>query len=401
MARFTSWSIVALLAAWPALAGAADDPGGNYFWLELRPRYNRITETDKPLTTRGGTLRAIMGARWAIVPELRLTVELLHANNIGAKHFNDDGALFATSPYPLLPDPEYTGFNRAQFEYDIADSLTVRVGRQRVALDNQRWVSDNDFRQIPQLFEGVTAISSAIDNVELQAGRYRRIRSTSGSNDAATLMVAHAAWNPTPAHAIAAFGYWHDQPRTVNFTGFANNSYRILGIRAEGTAWPGNAWDLIYTAEIAHQDPYAGGDARIDARYWRAGIGAAAPAWTARFDYEVRGSNGGRYGLQTPLTDFYGFNGWTLHFFTVPQQGLRDGWVTGRWEWRMLTFYAEAHRFRSDFGSLDLGRELDVGVTAKLLPNATLRLQHARYDHGSGRADADIRKTWLTLTYTF
>jgi hypothetical protein len=156
-----------------------------------------------------------------------------------------------------------------------------------------------------------------------------------------------------------------------------------------------------YEVEIAQQKPYAGGDSRIDARYWRVGGGFSTTAWTIRGDYEVRGSNDGQYGLQIPLTDFYAFNGWTLHFFTVPRQGLKDGWITGRWAIGPVTLYAEAHRFKSDYASLDFGRELDAGITYTIVPNAVLRLQHARYDPGSGRPDPEIRKTWLTLSLTY
>ena len=67
-----------------------------------------------------------------------------------------------------------------------------------------------------------------------------------------------------------------------------------------------------------------------------------------------------------------------------------------------FTLYAEAHRFRSDFGALDFGEEVDASVAWQILPNMNLRLQHARYDPGSGRfTDPEIRKTWLTLTVTF
>ena len=159
--------------------------------------------------------------------------------------------------------------------------------------------------------------------------------------------------------------------------------------------------ELPYVVEVARQRPHAGGDARIEARYWRAGAGLATAGWTLRYDHEVRGSNDGLYGLQVPLTDFYAFNGWTLHWFTAPRQGLRDGWVTGRTSAGPWTIYVELHRFRSDFDALDLGREADVGFTWAIRPNALLRLQHARYDPGSRRDAPEIRKTWLTLTWTY
>ena len=396
------WRIVASLAIAPTpCAHAADDIGNASTWIELRPRYNRIEESGLRETTRGGTFRAIAGVRTAPWHGVRFMAEGIYADHLGAKLFNDDPALIGQSPYPLLPDPRHAGVNRAFVEVVGIEDANLRVGRQRLEIDNRRWVSANDFRQVPQLFDGGTFSYSGVPNVELTGGYYGRLRSTSGETETIRLTVLHAAWNPRPGHSIVAFGYLHDQPRTANFTGFADNSYRVYGLRAEGTAARIGDIEVPYEAEIARQRPYAGGDSRIDARYWRVGTGLSTTAWTVRADYEVRGSNDGLYGLQIPLTDFYAFNGWTLHFFTVPRQGLRDGWVTGRWAIGPVTLHAEAHRFKSDFGSLELGRELDAGVTYAVLPNALLRLQHARYDPGSGRPDPEIRKTWLTLSFTY
>jgi len=397
-----SW-IVAPLVALPAPCSAAlEDIGNSLFWVEFRPRYNHIEESDKPLTTRGGTARLIAGWRSGPWNGFKVTLEGIVAAHWGPKEFNDQGALFATSPYPLLPDPRHAGLNRAFVDLDGVEDLGVRLGRQVVSLDNRRWVSENDFRQIPQLFDGVTVTYTGIANAELVAGHYRRIRDTSGEREDAVISVAHAAWNPLPGHSLAAFEYFHDQPVTANFTGFANSSYRVYGVRAEGAAARFGGIEIPYMLEVARQKPHAGGDARVDARYWRAGLGASTREWTLRYDHEVRGSNDGVYGLQIPLTDYYAFNGWTLHWFNVPRQGLRDRWLTARWSIGPVTLYAEEHRFRSDFGALDFGRETDASVTWEIRPNAVLRLQHARYDPGSGRpVDPEIRKTWLTLTYTW
>src|SRR5689334_14464941 len=106
--------IVAPLAALSATVAHADPADGmrldqaielGRFTLEARPRYNYITESDKEEATRGGTLRLVAGYRTASWHGWRATIEAIHADRIGPKHFNDDGAQFATSPYPLLPDP--------------------------------------------------------------------------------------------------------------------------------------------------------------------------------------------------------------------------------------------------------------------------------------------------------
>jgi hypothetical protein len=367
-------AVVAGLALVPARADEGTEPFGiaeslarGRFTLELRPRYNRIDETDHAKRTEGGTVRALAGWRSAPWRGLRLTVEAIHADHIGRKNFNDDPALLATSAYPLLPDPRYSGVNQAHVEY-AGDSMRLRAGRQVVRVDNQRWVSDNGFRQIPQVFDGVAAAYTGIDNTQLEASRFWRVRTTSGVTNSLALSVLRAAWNPLAGHSLAAYAYFHDQAQNGAFTGFADSSYRVAGVKAEGAAMRFDTIDVPYIVEYAQQRPYAGGDYRVRANYWRAGAGLASTNWTARYDYEVKGSNSGRYGLQMPLTDF--------------------------------TLYGESHRFRADYGGRNLGRENDIGLSYELESWAA-RLQHARYDPGTGTPDPGIRKTWLTLTYTY
>ncbi|MGZ5102847.1 MAG: alginate export family protein [Usitatibacter sp.] len=369
------------------------------FSLELRPRYNRIDESGYPKRTEVGTVRAVAG--WRSAPsDWRVALEAIHADHIGSA-LNDDGAQLATSPYPLLPDPRYTGVNQAHVEYSGVDGLRLRMGRQLVRIDNQRWVSDNDFRQTPQLFDGVGAVYEGIASAELSGGAFWRLRTTSGNTDALRLSFLRGAWNPAPGHALSAYAIFHDQAQNGAFTGFADNSYRVAGVKAEGSAASIAGIDIPYLLEYAAQRPYAGGDGRIDADYRRAGAGIAGASWALRYDLEVKGSNAGAYGMQMPLTDFYAFNGWTLHFYNTPRQGLRDGWLTLRLAAAGVTFYAEHHRFRSDYASLDFGRELDASIAGPIGQHALLRLQHARYDPASGTTDPRIRKTWLTLTLDY
>ena len=402
------YALFATVAAGPARAenpdasfSIADSLAHGRFTLELRPRYNRIEESNYPQLARGGTVRALAGWRSAPWSGLRLTIEAIHTDHIGRQSFNDSSALRASSPFPLLPDPTYSGVNQAHAEYTGIDGLRLRLGRQIVRLDNQRWVSDNDFRQIPQVFDGVTVVHNGFENTELAAGQYWRMRSTSGVTATLRLSTLRAAWNPAPGHSLSVFAILHDQAQNGAFTGFADSSYRLVGAKADGALPAFGSVVVPYTAEYAQQRPYSGGDSRVKANYWRLGAGLASADWTARYDYEVKGSNNGAYGLQMPLTDFYAFNGWTLHFFNTPRTGLRDQWLTLRYAIGNFTLYGESHRFRADFGGIGLGRENDAGVTYAAMENLLVRLQHARYDPGGGTPDPRIRKTWLTVTLTF
>jgi hypothetical protein len=369
--------------------------------VELRPRYNWLDESNFYEGAQGGTLRTVLGWNTAPYYGVRVRLEVMNASHFGSSNFNDDPSDIGSSPYPLLPDPRYTGVNQAYAEYGNESGFRMKLGRQVVRLDNQRWVSDNDFRQIPQLFEGVALSYDGFESTGLEAGYYTKVRNTSGDTNDLRLTTLRAAWNPLEGHSIAAYTVLHDQAANGAFTGFGDNSYRVIGAKAEG-AGHYDGLDIPYIAEYAQERPYANGDSRIDANYWRLGGGVSTQRWTARYDYEVKGSNNGQFGVEMPLTDFYRYNGWTLSFFNTPRQGLHDQWLTFRWAIvEPLTFYGESHRFRSDSGGLDFGRENDVGLTWSIMEGLDLRLQYARYDPGSGTANPAIRKTWLTLTYDY
>lgn len=399
-------TLLALAAVLPCRA--ADDPfsladslARGRFTLELRPRYNHIKESDKPTVTEGTTVRVVAGWQSAPWRGAKVVAEALHTGHLGTRRYNDNVMRAATSRYPLLPDPGYTGANQLYVDVALHESTSVRAGRQLVRLDNLRFISDNDFRQTPLVFTGVMVTHTGIENTQLKAGHFTRVRTAVGAYNPLDLTLLHAAWNPARGHSIAAYAYLQDQPLSGGNTGFANNSNRIAGLRAEGGISTGG-FEFPYIAEWATQRPYAGGNYRIDARYRRLGGGIGGNGWVVRYDDEVKGSNAGLYGLQTPFTDLYAFNGWALHFTSTPRQGLRDRWATLRWQPGAVTFYAEAHRFASDVGGLDFGRETDLSASYPVLDNAVLRLQHARYRPKDGPVTQNrVDKTWLTLTYTY
>ena len=104
---------------------------------------------------------------------------------------------------------------------------------------------------------------------------------------------------------------------------------RTRRTESSGCAWtaPGlldGDWRLLYTAEVAKQGPYAGGDSRIDASYYRLGTGVRHGDYSVRVDREVLTSHDGVYGFQTPLATKHPFQGWADQFLLTPREGIRD-----------------------------------------------------------------------------
>ncbi|MEO8385294.1 MAG: alginate export family protein [Betaproteobacteria bacterium] len=373
--------------------------------LEIRPRYALISETIKPEKTDVWTLRTTVGWQTAPIYDLRFTGQYIFTGILGPARLNSDPFRNGSAPYPLLPDPAHSGANQVFADYAGLPDTKMRLGRQILRIDDQRFIGDVDFRQTPQVFDGLTVINNSLPETEIQLGEYRRIRTPLGSLNSLRLHIVHAAWNPLPEHSLAAYGYWQDQAATGSQTGFTTNAQRIVGMHADGGFALGNEWRWMYYIGIARQNRIGAGDARIKASYIRIGAGIQSNGtaiWGARLDHEVKGSNGGVYGFQTPLTDYYAFNGTALQFTSTPPQGLRDSWLTLRGQLEKLSMFMEAHRFRSDVGGLALGHEFDVSVSYPVTNNLVVKLQHAQFVAGSNaKVKNDVDKTWLAFTFVY
>jgi hypothetical protein len=196
--------------------------------------------------------------------------------------------------------------------------------------------------------------------------------------------------------------YLQRQADTNQITGFSDNSNSIAGVRLDGARRVAGGWSVLYTAEYAQQNAYAGGDSRIDAPYSRFGLGAEWRKLSLRVDEERLRSNDGVYAFQTPLGSTHSFQGWADLFTTTPKQGIRDRYASLGASIRSVALYAEWHSFRSDVGDLDFGQELDVRVTWSLSRSLLLRAELADF-RGAEPAAArpDTRKVWLTVVYNY
>ena len=191
------------------------------------------------------------------------------------------------------------------------------------------------------------------------------MRNTSGVTSDLRLSILRAAWNPLPGHSLSAYGYFHDQAQNGAFTGFADNSYRVAG--REGRWRLANVFasiDIPYIAEYAQQRPYAGGDSRVDADYWRLGAGFSTRGVDAALRPGSEGQQQRRVWPADAAHRFLRVQRLDAAFLQHAAPGLaRPLAHAALGDRARVTLYGEAHRFRSDYGGIDFGRENDIGVT--------------------------------------
>jgi hypothetical protein len=389
--------------------------------LQIRPRYVWVEQDGRSGQARWGSVRTAIG--WKTLEYRGLSVV---AEGINLSRFASDNAIdYRSTPaytgvyqgsgwtypyvgpyppgyYPLVQDPNVTDVNRLYAQYTGLAHTSVRLGRQAVSIDNQRFVGDYDDGPLPQLFNGLTVENTPLANARLLYGYYARVRNAYGVDWQTRINAFNVRYEPLRAVRLAAYAYLQDQASTGSLTGFSDNSNRIAGARAWGTLEAAGTTQFFYSLELAQQRPYADGDPRIRAAYQRVGAGARLARASLRVEWERLGSNGGVYGFQTPLGSTQLFTGRADIFATTPAAGLRDlrGVLSGEFEKASLRL--EFHSFRSDDQGLDLGREWDVGVAYALTPRLVVSADYADYQApNTGAGFRSTQKAWISARYIF
>jgi hypothetical protein len=256
----------------------------------------------------------------------------------------------------LIADPEETELNQFFLRYD-QDALHGTVGRQRILLDDQRFIGNVGWRQNEQTFDAVWMHSSLnIEGFDVGYGYLKHIRRIFGDDgdfskqdwDSNSHLI-HVSYGGSDWATVTGFAYLFD------FDGDAPaNSSNTYGLRLTGSQKLGDTpWSVAYAGSYARQIEAADNPVDYNANYGAAdgslaydGIGKVGAG------YELLGSDDGKARLVTPLATAHKFNGFADVFGdNGGVDGLQDFYVylspTLPWKFTGEVTY---HRFWSDHG---------------------------------------------------
>ncbi len=371
---------------------------------EARIRYEHAEQDGLPQDADAVTARVRVGlqattGRWSALTEAQGTLAI-----VGDYY---DG-LHGIQTRPLVSDPQNIALYRAQLGY-AAGKQAVTLGRQRIALDDERFVGAIPFRQNAQSFDAVRGEVTPVAGVKADLSYVWSVRTLWGIDGngprqqavSGDTVLANLAW-ASPVGTLTGFGYWIDEDEAV-VQGYRLSS-RTMGMRLAGTRPVGRA-KIAYSASYARQADFHRNPNDYTADYWT--VDAAIDLNGPRIGggYEVFGADDGRAftSFQTPLAANFKFNGWAEKFTTKPADGLRDLNATAGWGWKQIgrlkavALSATVHRFTSDRLSRRYGQELDLLAQARI-GHTTAAVRFADY-HADSFA-TDTRKLWLQLDWT-
>ncbi len=382
----------------------------------FRLRYEQVEQQGLDPDAHATTLRTLLGWQTAALNGVSAGLQLINVAKL-QDHYNDK-ANGVNQPghagYPVVADPDFTGINQLYLDWTRLPETKLRLGRQSVKLDNVRFIGNVEFRQVMQVFDGVSIENKSLKDVDLYAAQFTRHRNINTALRSDHTGILNARWRLSASESLTGYGYFYDQ----NEVALASDiSSRTLGVRADGTRPLNDGWKLLYSAEYAKQDAWAGSRDRtaaqgqVDAHYHRLGAGLGWQDWSVRFDQERLSSNGGKYAFQTPLGTNHLFQGWVDKFLVTPNAGLRDNFITASGKLGKLRLLSEFHWLDSDrpFASgsgtgTRYGTEWDVAVGYDFRKDVLAKIEYGHFIEKNPYSAAryrDTRKLWITMLHTF
>jgi len=371
--------------------------------VALRYRYEYVDQDGLPKNANASTLRLRLNYRTGDWRGWSAFGEFDHIFHVLLTDF-DSGA--GTSPdkagtYPVVADPKGSDLNQLYVDYGWRPEWKFRFGRQRILLDNERYVGGVGWRQNEQTFDSVSLMTTAVDNAEIFYSYVVQVRRIFGPTVA-------AGTNDVNAHLLNAKIRLNDNWFVTPYIYYIDNddisafSTSTLGARITGDIGVGEG-KLAFVGEFATQSDAANAPVNYDADYFHlTGTWLGTGGLSVGIGFESLGGNpdpGAAF--RTPLATLHPHNGWADKFLTTPDGGLDDTYLTVKYKagkWNLTGVY---HDFAAETGGGDFGSEFDFSAGRKLTERYGLLLKGALFSADSGSSLTDTNKLWVMLTASY
>lgn len=298
-----------------------------------------------------------------------------------------------------VADAESTEVNQAYLAYTTG-ATTFKYGRQRILLDNQRFVGGVGFRQNEQTYDGISVSDASIADTNLFLAHIHNVNrifgedSPAGDHSSDTYLL-NAKYSGFSAGTLSGYAYLLD-----------NEDAAVFSTDTYGLRFTGSQAALSYTLEYATQSSAANNPADYDADYLLAEASYKLGPVSLAGGYELLGADGANGQFITPLATLHKFQGWTDMFLGGGSGniagGIEDIYVSLGTSLGGVKFALNYHQLNSDdtgvSGMDKLGSETGFLVGGKLA-GVNLSMKYSAYSADEFSVDTD--RLWLTAEAQF
>jgi len=389
-----------ILAATAGSANGADAVrfgdalAGGKFWADVRFRLEHVEQKNALQNAAASTLRIRPGYQTGA---WRGFSALIEVESVLAIDDDYNSTVNGKTTRSVVADPQATEINRAQLAYAGFPSTKLVYGRQRLILDNSRFVGNVGWRQNEQTYDAFTLVNESLPKTKITAGYIWNVNRVFSDKhpagnfkmDSPMLNVHYSGW---------ALGQLTGYAYLLDYANTPTASTSTLGMRFSGARALGGTTTLQYTVEAARQRDYKDNPARFRLDYHRLEAALAWPTFRVALGEERLAGNG-TAGFQTPLATLHAMNGWADVFLTTPTSGLKDRSVAVGATALGIKWLAVAHHFRADRRGTQYGTEWDLQAVKTFGKDWTVGLKLAHYNARTFSVDTDKAWAWVETKF--
>jgi len=380
---------------------------GSVIKVNFRTRYEDVTEdiintagvTTGERTADAWTTRSRLSYQSGAWNGFGFTAEM---DNVSEMTNDVDYRTAANDPQnvtsAVIADPIGTELNQGFVSYTTFNNQ-IKYGRQRLILDNSRFIGNVGWRQNEQTYDGVSFTNKAIRYTNFTYAYIKNVNRVFGEDNAAlgdlnmNSHVLNASYTGIDAGKLIGYSYLLDVENPIAQYGLSSDTY--------GVRWQGTVGEMLtYNLEYAMQTD-AGLNQAYEAEYMLAEGTYTVSRFSFGLGYEVLGSDDGAYGFATPLATLHAFNGWADKFLTTPRDGLEDKYVNLGVTFAGAQALLSYHKFDADVNGADYGDEIDFSLSKKT-GAVVWTAKYAQYAMGDAATRVtDTEKFWVMADWNF
>jgi hypothetical protein len=370
--------------------------------VNLRARYEGVDQDSFAAKADAITTRLRLNYRTGQWNGLTGFVEYDYIFHLLSDFDSGGGTTPAKGRFPVIADPKGSDLNQLYLDYSFTEKSKLRFGRQRILLDDHRFVGNVGWRQNGQTYDAITYTTTAIASTNLfysYVGNVRRIfgeRVSAGHNNVDTHLInakvaINDSWSVTPYY------YRIDNKDIAAF------STGTVGARLDGSIATSEEGKIVLLAEFATQSDVADNPVSYDAQFVHlSGLWSLPSGLSLGVAYESLGGDtvpGSMF--RTPLATLHAFQGWADQFLATPPAGIDDAYATAKYQvgqWKLTGVY---HDFSAETGSVDYGTELDVSIGRSYSDSYSILFKGAFFSADAAFGMPDTDKFWIMFTANY
>ncbi|MEY4210421.1 MAG: hypothetical protein RLZ92_801 [Pseudomonadota bacterium] len=370
----------------------------NYRWENVDEDKGALVKGSYPKTANANTARLRLGLLSPTVYDFQAYGEY-EGNYAMQEDYNSN--VNGRSQYSKIVDPDRSELNQFWLSYKgIADTV-VKVGRQRIKFDDDRFIGNIGWRQMEQTYDSVliTHNNQTLFGLTVNAAYLDHVQTIAGQTDTINAPLLNLNYKINDWGNLIGYGYWLDYRDKAN----AAKSSQTYGLRFDGKSPQFfDRVNFLYTAEWSNQSNYADNPNQFQADRFNFMGGASAFNLTLQGAVEQLNGYGANKAFQTPLGTNHAFQGWADLFLTTPANGIRDVFATASYKMLndSMVVTGMYHDFYDDTGKTAYGSEWDFSVLKKFGKHYSVLAKYANFNTDNA-SFTDTQKIWLQANVSF